>query len=331
MPTCDYCGEEVTLPYTCGYCGGSFCSKHRLPENHDCEGLEKISKKFREEGRIYRDVGRPKQGREEEERPAPLSRGAIFRIGKESEGERRERRPDREPPGLFRGLLSIFKSIFLKRATLILLLLMFSVFMVQTGAHAVLGAGYYQPEDPSHPSADFDTFLYYLAPSRSTLLTRPWTIVTGIFAHGYFLHFFINGLVLFFIGSALERRIGREKFIYLFLTAGILSSIAQILVIPNETFVALGVSGAIFGVLGALTVIAPRLPILLFFFIPMPIWILTCGFGIWTVISALTGFAKGIGHMAHFSGLLIGLAYGYKLRKEVRRRRRPSPFDIFGR
>lgn len=37
MVKCDFCGEEVTLPFACNYCGGSYCVKHRLPESHSCE------------------------------------------------------------------------------------------------------------------------------------------------------------------------------------------------------------------------------------------------------------------------------------------------------
>ncbi|MCL2134544.1 MAG: hypothetical protein FWH37_03185 [Candidatus Bathyarchaeota archaeon] len=33
---CQICGVEVTMPYTCPYCGGQFCGQHHLPENHTC-------------------------------------------------------------------------------------------------------------------------------------------------------------------------------------------------------------------------------------------------------------------------------------------------------
>ena len=33
---CQYCGEEVVLPFKCAYCGGFFCAEHRLPESHAC-------------------------------------------------------------------------------------------------------------------------------------------------------------------------------------------------------------------------------------------------------------------------------------------------------
>ena len=35
---CDYCGKEEDLPFTCNYCGGTFCAEHRLPEAHACRG-----------------------------------------------------------------------------------------------------------------------------------------------------------------------------------------------------------------------------------------------------------------------------------------------------
>ncbi len=35
---CDYCGKDEDLPFTCNYCGGTFCGEHRLPEAHACTG-----------------------------------------------------------------------------------------------------------------------------------------------------------------------------------------------------------------------------------------------------------------------------------------------------
>jgi len=37
---CKQCGQETFLPFQCQYCGGYFCSQHRLPENHGCEKIE---------------------------------------------------------------------------------------------------------------------------------------------------------------------------------------------------------------------------------------------------------------------------------------------------
>jgi Zn-dependent protease len=42
MVQCDRCGKDVDLPFRCSYCGGYYCSDHRLPEFHDCTGLYKF-------------------------------------------------------------------------------------------------------------------------------------------------------------------------------------------------------------------------------------------------------------------------------------------------
>ncbi|MGD6933680.1 MAG: AN1-type zinc finger domain-containing protein [Candidatus Bathyarchaeia archaeon] len=38
---CQTCETEVTMPYTCPYCGGQFCNQHRLPENHACPQISR--------------------------------------------------------------------------------------------------------------------------------------------------------------------------------------------------------------------------------------------------------------------------------------------------
>jgi Zn-dependent protease len=37
---CQKCQKEIFLPFKCQYCGGNFCSEHRLPENHECPQIE---------------------------------------------------------------------------------------------------------------------------------------------------------------------------------------------------------------------------------------------------------------------------------------------------
>jgi Zn-dependent protease len=33
---CQACQQEALMPFTCPFCGGHFCSEHRIPENHSC-------------------------------------------------------------------------------------------------------------------------------------------------------------------------------------------------------------------------------------------------------------------------------------------------------
>ena len=42
MTKCQRCGRDVEgLPYTCRYCGGTFCVDCHLPEEHNCPGLRR--------------------------------------------------------------------------------------------------------------------------------------------------------------------------------------------------------------------------------------------------------------------------------------------------
>lgn len=36
---CFLCQKTELLPYTCKYCGNSYCSEHRIPEKHNCADL----------------------------------------------------------------------------------------------------------------------------------------------------------------------------------------------------------------------------------------------------------------------------------------------------
>ncbi|RLG14585.1 MAG: hypothetical protein DRN71_02925 [Candidatus Nanohalarchaeota archaeon] len=43
---CAYCHKKFDeYPFTCKFCGNDYCSDHRLPENHECIGLEKYKEK----------------------------------------------------------------------------------------------------------------------------------------------------------------------------------------------------------------------------------------------------------------------------------------------
>jgi len=159
-----------------------------------------------------------------------------------------------------------------------------------------------------------------------------WTVITSMFMHGGFAHLFVNMLSMFFIGNFVERLIGRKRFLKFYLIAGIVGGLFFVgfaylgLVVPfGESLFggidafAVGASGALFGLGGLLAVLIPRLKVLVFFVIPMPMW-LAMGvlmFGLW-VFSA--GANLPLGNTAHFGGLIVGLIYGFYLRKKYPRK-----------
>ncbi|MDD1751046.1 MAG: rhomboid family intramembrane serine protease [Methanothrix sp.] len=136
-------------------------------------------------------------------------------------------------------------------------------------------------------------------------MQRPWTLITHMFVHANFSHLFWNMLFLFFFGMDLERRVGESKFLQIYILSGIVAALGQMMISGGSM---VGASGALYGVMGCLAIIAPEIRVLLFFVIPVGI---RGSVVLFALIDFLTlGSADNIAHMAHIVGLLVGLAYG---------------------
>jgi len=148
--------------------------------------------------------------------------------------------------------------------------------------------------------------------SRGDLFVRPWTLLTSMFMHGSVVHILFNMYVLFIFGTLIEQRIGTRKFLVLYFSAGLLAAALSQFIYPA----ALGASGAIMGVIGTVIILFPRLPVLFFFFIPMPMWIA----GIVIAGMDILGFfhPTGIANVAHLVGMATGLLYGLWLKRQNR-------------
>ncbi len=71
-------------------------------------------------------------------------------------------------------------------------------------------------------------------------------------------------------------------------------------------------------IMGVLTVLNPQLKVYLYFILPVPLWLLTVGFAGYSVFIVLGGGigTGGVAHLAHLVGLVVGLGYGEKLKRE---------------
>jgi membrane associated rhomboid family serine protease len=84
-----------------------------------------------------------------------------------------------------------------------------------------------------------------------------WQPLTSMFTHVEVLHIGFNMLALWFLGPQLEMVLGRVRFLALYLMSGLVGSAAVYLLSPEYT-PTLGASGAIFGLMAALLVIAHK-------------------------------------------------------------------------
>ena len=145
---------------------------------------------------------------------------------------------------------------------------------------------------------------------------RLWTFLTSMFMHANWLHLFVNMLSLFFIGSLVEKIIGRRRYFWFYILSGFFAGLFYILIeiLFNSSFPAVGASGALFGLIGLLMLLTPNLPVSIMF-IPIPIKMKYAAPGMLILlwIISITGNVS-IGNTAHLGGLIAGILYGIFLR-----------------
>jgi len=90
-----------------------------------------------------------------------------------------------------------------------------------------------------------------LVPAFVTENGEWYRVLTAMFMHGGVLHFVMNMVALFYLGSAMERSIGPIRFLGLYLVAGIGADLTIVFLgAANE--LTIGASGALYGIMAAL-------------------------------------------------------------------------------
>jgi membrane associated rhomboid family serine protease len=132
-----------------------------------------------------------------------------------------------------------------------------------------------------------------------------WRLLSSIFLHAGLIHLGLNAYVLWIFGNEIERQIGRVETLAVFLVTGVFAGATSFAFAPGFT-IAVGASGAIFGLVGAFiaynylrrhhVMAQARLR----------------GALSMLVINLIIGFSiPGIDWRAHLGGLVAGLVAGF--------------------
>lgn len=147
-------------------------------------------------------------------------------------------------------------------------------------------------------------------------LTHPWLwwqFLTAGFAHSpQFQHILGNMLVLGFLGRDVEDRYGSKEFLRLYLVMVVFASVVwNILNVRTlDMTSAYGASGAIAGVVVLYALNFPNRTLLLFFFIPMPAWVLGVLFVAYDMYGASGGVAgSNVAYSMHLTGAAFAFVY----------------------
>jgi membrane associated rhomboid family serine protease len=170
----------------------------------------------------------------------------------------------------------------------------------------------------THASRQVDRLAWW----QLNTLTHPWLwwqYLTAGFTHDPdgLGHIVGNMLALFFLGRDVEDRYGSREFLRFYLATLVFADVAwttlNLWVAPHVLNVSFGASGAITGIVILYVFNFPNRMLLLFFVIPIPVWI--CG--VLFVVMDMFGFLgvgpkSNVAHSAHLAGALFGFLY-YKL------------------
>jgi membrane associated rhomboid family serine protease len=145
-----------------------------------------------------------------------------------------------------------------------------------------------------------------------------WRLLTAAFCHHRFMlwHILFNMVLLYWFGTRLEQMYGSREFLLFYLAAAVCGSAAYVgLSLWSGTDVpAVGASGAIMGVMMLYVIFYPFERFYVFWFIPVPLWILLglyVLYDVHPVLLALAGhrFSDGVAHAGHLGGLAFGWLY----------------------
>jgi len=166
----------------------------------------------------------------------------------------------------------------------------------------------------------------FLGLTPALLSQQPWTIISSMFVHDprSFTHILFNMISLYFLGSFLIRAAGERSFLAVFFLGGLAGNALYVLLsqlvyrglLPpffGDPFTTgVGASGGIYALGGALAVMVPRIPVLVFPIpVPLPLWVAI-------IIFLFLSFLPGIAWQAHVGGLLLGLVAGLIFKKRRR-------------
>jgi membrane associated rhomboid family serine protease len=122
-----------------------------------------------------------------------------------------------------------------------------------------------------------------------------WRVISGGFLHAGFLHLLLNMYVLYIAGSILEPGIGTPRFLGIYFVSLIAGSLGVLILDPNT--VTVGASGAIFGLMAAVIVVARG----------RGVEQLASQFGLFVVLNLVLTFSiPGISIGGHIGGLIGG-------------------------
>lgn len=155
------------------------------------------------------------------------------------------------------------------------------------------------------PFARFVTNWFAFYPDPLVTFTQPWRLVTYMFLHGGFFHILFNMLWLWWMGRAVEERLGPLSFTTIYFGSGIGGALLNVILaqVLGFNFV-IGASGAVFGIMVAFAMLYPRMPIMIILLPPIQARYVVAGLIVINVL--MIGSDNNVAVSVHLGGAAVG-------------------------
>ena len=155
---------------------------------------------------------------------------------------------------------------------------------------------------------DFPNWLA-ISSEPTTVLTRPWTLLTYAFFHYGFLHLFFNMMVLNFSSRLFLTFFTQKQYLGLYILSAIFSALCFVLsfYFLHQTSSMVGASAAIMALLVATTTYQPLMEIRLLLIGNVKLWHITAVLLLLDLLQIQMNNTGG--HIAHLSGAFFGYIY----------------------
>lgn len=172
---------------------------------------------------------------------------------------------------------------------------------------------------------DFIYQQFTIPPTIAEFLTRPWTLITYMFAHSRYdiFHILFNMLALYWFGKLFVEYLGSDKLVAVYILGGLVGGLLYLLLFNTVPFFVersgfsgmVGASAAVFAIMVATATLLPDYTFHLLFFGPVRIKYIAL---FYVVLSFLgTTQENAGGNIAHLGGALMGFVYIKQLQAGV--------------
>jgi membrane associated rhomboid family serine protease len=147
--------------------------------------------------------------------------------------------------------------------------------------------------------------------SYNNAQSNPIVLLTSIFMHGSLEHLLSNVLVLIFFGLAVENELGWKRMAGIFFLGAFAGDLLSVLVYPADS-IAVGASAGIFALIGVGMLVRPLDLSFYPLVVPIPLALLGLGYALYNAYGFVTNIDPNVSYIAHFGGLFVGLAFGFR-------------------